>query len=508
MIRHFLFFGQLFKLAQKFRIVLSAFGFFEKRVLDLFWGIVMKKKAIIISGIAGAFILGLCVKCIVNSRDVPVIENVIVEENVVSGEADEWGGQETTESELPWEVQPKSEKSKGMESEEAQQKPERQDKVAIPKEVHFIKPIVQLDDEEGELIYNWNSKSIRVDDDTFLLVSDCYFPEEKLLQKIFFLADAPYFIPREVFRQDSKIWDEESHLPYSLEERMILPHPVDGGYVYELDGALYFLANDFQEATLLYDLHQLMGDLYSFSIDTYRTCDVTEDASRILACTDEGLCEYDLENGNRKLLESAYFTPHEINEDDCLCGQRDFRFAGPVKVEYGPDEQSYAYLTGTEEADWGDITGVVLRSGDGENLYQKESELVYDFKWVESEDAVYLAVFYTEKDEKGIVDVAWLMDRVDINTGEVVTFEVPKEIYWGGRTCCVVGFLDEDTLLYINSHKQDDDKGEEKNDKDIFEVYRLSSGERQDLEAAGDVDWEMMVLDIDGYETIPVRYPK
>ena len=114
----------------------------------------MKKKAIIISGIAGAFILGLCVKFIVNSRDVPVIKNVAVEENVVSDEANEWVGQETTESEPAGEVQPKSEKSKGMASEEAQQKPEGQDKIAIPEEIHFIKPVVQLDGEEGELMYN------------------------------------------------------------------------------------------------------------------------------------------------------------------------------------------------------------------------------------------------------------------------------------------------------------------------------------------------------------------
>ena len=127
---------------------------------------------------------------------------------------------------------------------------------------------------------------------------------------------------------------------------------------------------------------------------------------------------------------------------------------------------------------------------------------------MESEDAVYLTVFYTEKGEKGIVDAVWLMDRVDIDTGEVVTFEAPKEIYWGGTPCCVVGFLDEDTLLYMNFDKQDDDKGEEKNDKDIFEVYRLSSGERQDLDVVGDVDWKILILDEDGYRTTPVRYPK
>lgn len=52
------------------------------------------------------------------------------------------------------------------------------------------------------------------------------------------------------------------------------------------------------------------------------------------------------------------------------------------------------------------------------------------------------------------------MDRVDVNTGEVVTFEVPDEIYWVGSA--VVSFLDADTLLYVNYDKQDDEKEEEK----------------------------------------------
>ncbi len=265
-----------------------------------------------------------------------------------------------------------------------------------------------------------------------------------------------------------------------------------------MDGVLYFLDRHFQEALLLWDLRALMGDYFSSSIGIYhRTCDVTADAARLIACTDKGLYEYDLGNGNQTLLESAYFAPHEINENDCLCGQRDFRFNGPVKVEYGPDEQSYAYLTGTEEADWGDITGIVLCSGEGETLYQKESNNVYDFKWVKSENTIYLAVFYTEYtglDEKGIVTPSWLMDRVDASTGKVVTFEVPKEIFSGGMMCCIVGFLDADTLFY-------------ETDQDMFEVYRLSSGERQTIEAVGDVDWEIMVLDMYDYGAIPVRYP-
>lgn len=211
---------------------------------------------------------------------------------------------------------------------------------------------------------------------------------------------APFYIPKEVFRQDSKIWDEESHPPYGLEDRIVRPHPVDGGYVYEVDGVLYFLDGNFQEASLLCNLRELMGDSYSLSIGTYRTCDVTADVTRMIVCMDDGLYEYNLENGDRKLLEPAYFVPHEIDEDDCLCGQRGFRFFGPVKVEYAPDGQSYAFLTGTEEADWGDITGAALRSGEGETLYQKETDYMYDFKWVELEDATFLAVFYEEYDEK------------------------------------------------------------------------------------------------------------
>lgn len=472
----------------------------------------MKKKAIIILSITGIFILGLCAKLIVGSRDVPVIENAVVEENIVSDESNEQSEQEKTEPEEPEEAQPESGKPNGIEAEEVQELPEAkgQNEITIPQQIDFVEPIVKLNGEEGILDFFWADDCVRVDSDTLLFDIDCYFPGEKLQQKIFFLAEAPDFLLREVFRQDAKSWDEDLKRTERLERRMKRPYPVDGGYIYELDGVLYFLHEDFKEASLLGDLRQLMGDYYSSSIGIdYRTCDVTADASRMIICTDGGLYEYDLEKGNRKLLESAYFAPHEINEDDCLCGQRDFRFDGPVKVEYGPDDQCYAFLTGTEEADWGDITGVVLRRGEGETLYQKESDDVYDFKWVESEDTIYLDVFYTERDEKGIVSVAWLMDRVDVNTGEVVTFEVPKEIYSGGMMCCKVGFLDADTLFYVNYNKHDGESEEkETNKKDIFEVYRLSSGERQDLETVGDADWEIMVIDMYDYGTMSVRYPK
>ena len=88
----------------------------------------------------------------------------------------------------------------------------------------------------------------------------------------------------------------------------------------------------------------------------------------------------------------------------------DYDFSGPVEAQYGPDDRSYAFATGTEEAYWGCITGVVLRSKEGETLYHKEEEFdplemeytvyVEDFKWMELENEAYLAVFYSRYDER------------------------------------------------------------------------------------------------------------
>lgn len=473
----------------------------------------MKKKIIIISGIAGVFILGLCVKFIINNRDVPVIENAAVEESVVSDESNEQTVQETAKPEEPEEVQSEREKQEEIEK-TIQELLEsgRQNKIQFSKKVEVVAPVVELNGERAKMHFHWDYDCIRIDADTLLFAIDCYFAEEKLQQKVFCLAEAPQFSLREVFRQDSKISDVKLNGPEYLEQRMSRPHPVDGGYVYELDGVLYFLDRDFKEASPLCDLCELMGNLYSFSPGTSNICDVTADAKRMIVCTDEGLYEYNLKNGERKLLESASCVP-DMYEDDCACGP-DFIFSGPVRVEYGPDDQSYAFLTGREEAAWGDITGAVLRSGEGETLYQfyeknteDISEYVSDFKWVELEDATYLAVFYDKYDgEKW----SYLMDRVDVRTGEVETFEVPVEVYCGTDGCVAVGFLDADTLLYINYGRLDDEMegGGRRNRKDIFEIYRLSSGERQDLEGVGDVDWEMMVLDVGGYDAIPLRYPK
>ncbi len=123
-------------------------------------------------------------------------------------------------------------------------------------------------------------------------------------------------------------------------------------------------------------------------------------------------------------------------------------------------------------------------------LYQTETEFVHDFKWVELEDATYFVVFYSQYDGERNY---YLMDRVNVNTGEMMTFEVPVEVYWGTDGCVAVGFLDADNLIYFN---------------DSVEVYRLSSGERRNLEVTEEMDWEIMVLDVGGYEAHPVRYPK
>ena len=480
----------------------------------------MKKKAIILSMITGIIILGLCVWLAVGSREIPAVENAAVEDSAVSDGLNEWGRQETEEPGASEKVQPESERPEEAESEAAwaAQESKIQNKISLPEKVDFVEPIVKLNGEKGILSYDWYiswfdwyNGCIRVDADTFLFVIDCYFAEEKLQQKIFFLAEAPDFMLQEVFRQDSKIWDEELERPECLEGRMRQPHLVEGGCVYELDRVLYFLDRDFKEASPLCDLRELMGDSYSFSPGTSDICDVTPDASRILACMDEGLYEFDLESGERQLLEPAYLAPHEISEGDCSCGF-DFSYYGPARAEYGPDGQSYAFLTGTEEADWGDINGVVLRSAEGETLYQKEtdneigygSEYVSDFKWMELEDETYLAVFYHKDDGEKL---NCLMDRVNVNTKEVVTFEVPAEVYRGTDGCVAAGFLDADTLLYINFSKPNSDM-EGLTAKNIFEVYRLSSGERQDLEVTGEADWETMVLDVGGYAVYPLRYPK
>ena len=56
-------------------------------------------------------------------------------------------------------------------------------------------------------------------------------------------------------------------------------------------------------------------------------------------------CTNIIESGEKTLLEPAFFEHHEIvlEEGDCACGARDFRFLGPVKVKYGPDGKAMRF---------------------------------------------------------------------------------------------------------------------------------------------------------------------
>lgn len=428
----------------------------------------MKKKAIVISAIAGIFVMVLCAKLIFGNEEASVVKNTAVEEDIAFFDLNE------------------------------QKEP---DKIAVPERLLLDKPAAKLNGEEGELSYRWNLDRIQIDGDTILFSCDSYFAKEMLQQKIFYLAKAPDFIPQEIFRQDSRVFDEEPLFgrPEFLERRMPCLKHVEEGYVYEVDGVMYLLDEKFQETTLLCDLMDLMGEDYLFSpwgVDKNKF-DVTADASRLLACTDEGLYEYDLKNGERKLLEPAVFTPYEIVhvEGDCDCGETGFEFDGPVEAEYAPDGKSYVFLTGTE---YGNPTKATLRSTEGETLYQREiKDYVGDFRWIESADAVYLSVFYRE-------DGCVRMDRVDIHTGEKATFTVPDDVLWEMDLC--VGFLDEDHLIYC-SNQVSEAKERESAKKSEYEIYRLSDGEIQKPEIVGEADWKIIMFSLGGYSNIIVRYP-
>lgn len=438
----------------------------------------MKKKAIVISAIAGIFVMMMCVKFIFGSG-----ETLLADEKLEA---------EMSEETL-WEQEKTRQESEGT---------KEQDKAAVPERVFLDKPVAKLNGEEGELSYRWDLDQIQIDGDTILFSCDSYFAKEMLQQKIFYLAKAPDFIPQEIFRQDSRVFDEEPLLGRAdfLEMRMPCPKRVEEGYVYEVDGLLYLLDEEFQETTLLCDLMELMGEDYLFSpwVSDKNKCDVTADASRLLACTDEGLYEYNLENGEGKLLEPAVFTPYEIVhvEGDCDCGETGFEFDGPVEAEYAPDGKSYAFLTGTE---YGDPTKAALRSAEGETLYQREiKEYIGDFSWIESDNAVYLVVFYQE-------DRSMWMDRVDTHTGEKRTFAVPEDVLLGTHLC--VGFLDDDRLIYC-SNQISEMRERECADKSEYEIYRLSDGEIQKPELAGEADWKIIMFGPGGFDKMIVKLPK
>lgn len=364
-----------------------------------------------------------------------------------------------------------------------------------PQMVTVEKPRPMRNGEEGILSYRWGMDFISVSGTRLLFSCDCYFPGQKLQQKIFYVAEGPDFAPREVFRQDSLSNTEglRGKAADVLEYRKICPQAVEDGYVYEANGALYLLSEDFEETKRLCDLRKLMGELYQFSpwVGGRNLCDVSWDASRILACTDQGLYEYDLENGEGKLLEAAMYEVHEIipEEGDCSCGETGFEFSGPLEAQYVPGGEGYVFMTGTE---YGDLLGIVLRSQSGETLYQKQTEdYRIGFCWMESERAVYLAAFYG--DSAGV----W-MDRVDVKSGKKETFAVPEEVFFGSAPCA--GFLDPDHLVYLEQ-TEDSIAG--------IGIFSLSLGETKGSnpipEKAGKN--RVLALDLCGYDTVAVSIP-
>ncbi|MCI8937387.1 MAG: hypothetical protein HFI44_11135 [Lachnospiraceae bacterium] len=144
----------------------------------------MKKKAIIILIIAGIFTLGLWIRFADDSGEVSAVKT------------------------LPWKIMKLlTDQIEETEQKVAQtiQELKSQNEIISPHKINFIEPIVNLNGEKGILEFGWEDNFIRVDADTLLFVIDCYFPERKLQQKIFFLAEAPNFMLQEVFRQDSRI---------------------------------------------------------------------------------------------------------------------------------------------------------------------------------------------------------------------------------------------------------------------------------------------------------------
>lgn len=358
-----------------------------------------------------------------------------------------------------------------------------------PKLLQIPVPVARLNGEVGEMSYRWLHECTPVSETAVLITCDCYFDRFRLQQKIFYLAEAPYYTPREVFRQDSRSFQKAMKHPEFLEMRLPCPLPADGGYIYEVDGVLYYLTEDFKESTSICDLRNLMGEQYNFSVRwaDENQCDVTTDASRMLACTDEGLFEYNLKTKEKNLLEAAYLIPHKDlpADGDCSCGEPDYDFTGPLKAEYAPDDHGYAFTTGTE---YGNPTGITFRSSDGETLYQKEGiESFGGFEWLETENASYFCTFYREKEE------TWL-DRINIATGEKEAFKVPDDVFFGDL---YVGFLAEDLLLCCNSENGL-----------TCGIYDLRSGRYllPDVDT-NHADWHIMVLGSGCWKAKVLQYP-
>lgn len=378
-----------------------------------------------------------------------------------------------------------------------------------PQSVLVSHPRLRLGNMEGKIIdYRWPEHCIAVDDTTCMIVNDYFYLDGFYRQRVFFLAEAPDFTLREVYRHDYKEVPEEViryHDRYEyVNWRMAWPVLVQDGYVYEVDKRLYHVSGDFKEREEVCDLRVVMGDLYDLYYEGNTegmTCDISTDVKRLLACTDKGLYEYDLESGEARLLETTVFKPHEHIEDagDCSCGVPEYDFVGPTRVGYTPDNRGYVFLTvdATQDA-WGEITGITLRSFEGKTLYQKQIEEYFgDFKWMSTQEQDYLAVFYRENEE------GW-MDLVEADTGASVTYQVPDGIFHGDSTL-YVEFIDEDHLLYYAPY---DETGNVP-----YKIYQLHNGIEElpvPGQKAGEINWKVTVLGEGGWmgHDIIVKYPQ
>lgn len=373
-----------------------------------------------------------------------------------------------------------------------------------PERVGVRRPVVKSGDLEGELSYRWPDQRIAVDDATVLITGDCFYLEGRQRQKIFFLAQIPDFELQEVYRHDytevPEVIENYADRYDCVNERMACPVMVPDGYVYEADGRLYHLSKDFKERNEICNLREIMGDLYHlYYKGAYEnTCDISTDLKKLLACTDEGLYEYDLLSGEAKLLETAVFEPHiEVrDEGDCGCAMPENDFIGPLRVEYTPDGQGYAFKTvdATEDV-WGSIISIELRNDEGQTLYQRQMDEYYgDFSWLETEAQDYLAVFYEAAEEN------W-MDLVAADSGESVTYQVPDGIFGGDMDTGSAALIDENYLLYY-CYDWEKDIGS-------YKIYQLQEGDLpKPKQADGKISWKVKVLAEGSDFDAVVKYPE
>lgn len=134
-----------------------------------------------------------------------------------------------------------------------------------------------------------------------------------------------------------------------------------------------------------------------------------------------------------------------------------------------------------------------MRNGDGETLYQKQIDEYYgDFRWLETQEKDYLAVFYEEK------EATW-MDLVEADTGNSRTYRVPDGIFTGDDDAGAVALLNENELLYSGYDWETESY--------CHGVYRLQEGKRvMPGQSESESDWKVKVFAEGSYFQTIVKY--